>query len=282
MDEVIIDRLKELSREKKIACPSCGERLIRLAGSEQDTFEICDSDPRTSIIALRHRQCMSKSVPKRLFICTGCGARSKHSKRNVKRGKCKCPSTDIDNSSVHPPPAANAFEEEVTETNTSSDHNPFECLDDAMEEISQQGTHPTNLDDGLLNSALESSDRAVEAPSSSMYQTRLLFSQSGEWPERSKKFFVREFTNQGDGLRGLVYNALISRTRESDFSSLRDEEMYQHLHIAGVYLGLSQSKAIRARERKWENHLRNQCIFFGDVTTTASLAQEQPQTPKLL
>ena len=69
------------------------------------------------------------------------------------------------------------------------------------------------------------------------------FDNRNEWPNPSKRFFTREHIRKGDGLRGLVYNALIDSKRMTDFSGLSEEEMHYHLHITSIHHGLLQSKS---------------------------------------
>mgnify|MGYP007004894143 FL=1 len=69
------------------------------------------------------------------------------------------------------------------------------------------------------------------------------FDNRDEWPNPSKRFFTREHNRKGDGLRGLVYNALIDSKRMTDFSGLSEEEMHYHLHITSIHHGLLQSKS---------------------------------------
>jgi len=65
-----------------------------------------------------------------------------------------------------------------------------------------------------------------------------------EWPSGSARFFLRDHKNQGDGLRGLVFNSVIDSKVYSDFSSLSVEDMFLHLHIASVYYGLPTTKSV--------------------------------------
>lgn len=88
MDQTIVARLRALHRNKKIACPTCNERLIQPDG---DRYEVFDTLEGTTIIVLCHREC--KGEAKTLFICTRCGKRSKQ-KANLRRS-CRCPPTNV-------------------------------------------------------------------------------------------------------------------------------------------------------------------------------------------
>ncbi len=65
-----------------------------------------------------------------------------------------------------------------------------------------------------------------------------------EWPSASSRFFIRNHKNQGDGLRGLVFNSVIDSKINNDFSSLTVNEMFFHLHIAAIHYGLPSTKSI--------------------------------------
>ena len=61
--------------------------------------------------------------------------------------------------------------------------------------------------------------------------SKSIFNDSNEWPEQSAKFFVCDSETQGNGLRGVVYNALIDSKSSCGFHNLQIEEMFFHLHI---------------------------------------------------
>jgi len=65
-----------------------------------------------------------------------------------------------------------------------------------------------------------------------------------EWPSGSVRFFIRDHKNQGDGLRGLVFNSVVDSKTSSDFSSLTVHDMFFHLHIASIHYGISTTKSI--------------------------------------
>ena len=65
-----------------------------------------------------------------------------------------------------------------------------------------------------------------------------------EWPTASSRFFIRDHKNQGDGLRGLVFNSVIDSKINCDFSSLTVNEMFFHLHIASIHYGLPTTKSV--------------------------------------
>ena len=95
MDQTIVARLRALRRNKKIACPTCNERLIQPDGDRYDVFDTLEG---TTIIVLRHREC--KGEAKTLFICTRCGKRSKQKSQSQKivqvpANKCRCPKVAV-------------------------------------------------------------------------------------------------------------------------------------------------------------------------------------------
>ena len=55
---------------------------------------------------------------------------------------------------------------------------------------------------------------------------------------------MRDHKNQGEGLKGLVFNSVIDLKVYSDFSSLSVEDMFFHLHIASIYYGLPTTKSV--------------------------------------
>ena len=65
-----------------------------------------------------------------------------------------------------------------------------------------------------------------------------------EWPIGSANLFVRDHKNQGEGLKGLVFNSVIDLKVMSDFSALSVEDMFFHLHIASIYYGLPTTKSV--------------------------------------
>ena len=74
-----------------------------------------------------------------------------------------------------------------------------------------------------------------ECPSS-----KSIFNDSNEWPCQSANFFVRKIEQQGNGLRGVFYNALIDSKRSCGFHNLHIEEMFFHLHIETLDNNISQ------------------------------------------
>jgi hypothetical protein len=65
-----------------------------------------------------------------------------------------------------------------------------------------------------------------------------------EWSSVSARFFIRDYKNRGDGLRGLVFNSVVDSKNSSDFSSLTVDDMFFHLHIASIHYGISTAKSI--------------------------------------
>ena len=65
-----------------------------------------------------------------------------------------------------------------------------------------------------------------------------------EWPSGSARFFMRDHQIHGDGLRGLVFNSVMESKVYNDFSSLTEEDMFFHLHIASIHYGLPTTRSI--------------------------------------
>lgn len=102
------------------------------------------------------------------------------------------------------------------------------------------------------------------------------FSNEKEWPKSSAKYFLREYNQPGDGIRGLVYNSLIEDDRETDFSPLTDEELHYQLHTTSVHSGLGSMKtkdvckmseiAVQQCHRQWSSTLNATNQAFNDAT----------------
>ena len=69
------------------------------------------------------------------------------------------------------------------------------------------------------------------------------FSDKMIWPDRSRKFFLREHRKDGDGKRGLIYNALVDSKVDTNFSPLTDADIQYHFHLTSTYQGMPVSKA---------------------------------------
>ena len=57
------------------------------------------------------------------------------------------------------------------------------------------------------------------------------------------QIFFREIEQQGNGLRSVVYNALVDSKRSCGFHNLQIEEMFFHLHIAILHNNISQKNS---------------------------------------
>ena len=63
------------------------------------------------------------------------------------------------------------------------------------------------------------------------------------WVAKSEcQFFVLEIEQQGNGLRGVVYNAIIDSKISFGFHNRQIEEMFFHLHIEALHNNISQKK----------------------------------------
>ena len=93
--------------------------------------------------------------------------------------------------------------------------------------------------------AWESEDFAVNPAMGPIYTSPLtILANRKEWSSVSARFNIQDHKNQGDGLRGLVFNSLVDSKNSSDFSSLTVHDMFFNLHIASIHYGISITKSI--------------------------------------
>ena len=90
-----------------------------------------------------------------------------------------------------------------------------------------------------------SEDFAVNPARGTIYTSPLsILANRKEWSSVSARFFIRDYKNRGDGLRGLIFNSVVDSKNSSDFSSLTVDDMFFHLHIASIHYGISTAKSI--------------------------------------
>jgi hypothetical protein len=148
--------------------------------------------------------------------------------------------------------AVNAAMGNKNKTDGSGAKNPTEdCVSLSQNNPSEDHVANTNDDVGydVLNSselASELSENFVVNPTMGPVYTspRTILANRNEWSSVSARFFIRVHKNQGDGLRGLVFNSVVESKNSSEFSSLTVHEMFLHLHIASIHYGISTAKSI--------------------------------------
>ncbi len=117
-----------------------------------------------------------------------------------------------------------------------------------------------------------------------------------EWPSGSARFFMRDHQIQGNGLRGLVFNSVMDSKVYNDFSSLTEEDMFFHLHIASIHYGLpttkskdlvnlmlhdsSKHKQLIQSEKKDLSDIYHKSIVR--VLTTHGITKDQEETTSIL
>jgi len=90
-----------------------------------------------------------------------------------------------------------------------------------------------------------SEDFTVNPAMGPIYTSSLsILANQKEWSSVSARFFIRDFKNRGDGLRGLIFNSVVDAKNSSDFSSLTVNDVFFHLHIASIHYGISTTKSI--------------------------------------
>ena len=231
--------VKALSPHSKrpLCCPSCSGVLIDGDGNNNNINKVAAIIPSSkyqNIVSLQHKQCTNNSNPRKLFVCLGCGSRTNQTEGRLKNRYCRC-------SKVQSTTSNSAAAETAT-----SDSNADECracppteeVDDA-----EAGGDCDWSDSSPNDGAGGGSTPPPQPQPEPEYNIRETLDNDCEYPATMGTFFYRESQREGDGPRGLIYNALIDPQRETNFEGLSDKEMYEHLHIASVYHGMNQSKA---------------------------------------
>jgi hypothetical protein len=86
---------------------------------------------------------------------------------------------------------------------------------------------------------------AVNAAMDPIYTSPLsILANRKEWSSVSARFFIRDYKNRGDGLRGLVFNSVVDSKNSSDFSSLTVHDVFFHPLVASIHYGISTTKSI--------------------------------------
>jgi hypothetical protein len=166
-----------------------------------------------SFVELVHKQCQCHN-PGKIYFCLNCGGKAGRL-RDLFNRWCTCQEVSA------PEPddgGGDAVESPVDFGESSND--PFSALENDAVGIA----HREFLDERTA--------------------IRTLFADKSEWPPKSGSFFLREHEKQGDGVRGLVFRALIDHKANTDFDSLSDNEVHHHMHVAKTHKGMSNSKSI--------------------------------------
>jgi hypothetical protein len=238
--------------KKKInKCPTCKESIFQFDGSPQFS-----SVPVTNeIVQIHHMPCPSSigNCGKAIFFCLSCGSHSSQTLGRLKDRGCKC---DVVNNTKAKRSQLNPKEDGVVSNNDVG----FEVdntYEPASEDIDQTEVKVTTSDEmnqtegsevGINHHGYEyqGCEVVIELNATSpLYPSPLnILLNQKEWPSGSSRFFIRDKKNQGDGLKGLVFNYLINTKSHSEFSSLTGPEMFFHLHVASIHYGLTTSKSI--------------------------------------
>jgi hypothetical protein len=85
-----------------------------------------------------------------------------------------------------------------------------------------------------------------------------------EWSSVSARFFIWDYKNRGDGLRGLIFNSVVDSKNSSDFSSLTVDDVFFHLHIASIHYGISTTKSIDITNMMLHNRSEHNQIILSE------------------
>jgi hypothetical protein len=148
----------------------------------------------------------------------------------------------------------NTTEDSVTENNASAIGNKKNAIIDSAN-YSQNNPEEDQVasNDNIgcdFNNSYElawelSEDFAGNPARGTVYTSPLsILANRKEWSSVSARFFIRDYKNRGDGLRGLIFNSVVDSKNSSDFSSLTVDDVFFHLHIASIHYGISTTKSI--------------------------------------
>ena len=233
MGDVGTDSLQNLITRWNISfdCPSCCHKI------EVSDMTACTNRNHANIVGWVHRTCMCEN-PKKSHVCMGCGSMSSHRPSKVKcKDNCKYMG---DGENFVDGGSNNSALDNLAETREELAPSCDNLIESGAADDSALGGDPFlfvehDNDSDILGSPNREHDRE--------HVINTHFDNGNEWPNPSKRFFTRETIRKGDGLRGLVYNALIDSKRMTDFSGLSEEEMHYHLHITSINHGLLQTKS---------------------------------------
>ena len=110
-----------------------------------------------------------------------------------------------------------------------------------------------------------SEDFAVNPAMGPIYTSPLsILANRKEWSSVSARFFIRDYKNRGDGLRGLIFNSVVDSKNSSDFSSLTVNDVFFHLHIASIHYGISTTKSIDITNMMLHNSSEHNQIILSE------------------
>ena len=92
----------------------------------------------------------------------------------------------------------------------------------------------------------EEESRLID-PSETWREIEDYFNDSNLWPKPSTDFFLRDTKKKGDGMKAIVYRALINPRQDSNFDLLlcEDETLY-HFHLTSTFHGMPKDKVVEA------------------------------------
>lgn len=209
-----------------------GQRTPECSKCKQEIYNFRQSDVTVSeegdgIVKFSH-ECVRGGASGRIFACLEC---CKWSAKKPSQVRCSCPKK----------------KKRKTEDTVS-----LENIQDEGD-IQVNGQHEKAYDEGLDHDNQGGmdfdSDDAVPFEESPLVGELSpvdpfivnYFNDSDLWPKASKKFFLREHRNKGDGKKGIIYNALIDKKQESDFGLLPEKEQEYHMHLTATFHSMQQS-----------------------------------------
>ncbi len=236
-----MNQLIERNRHESIVCPSCD--LVPVFDDNNLQITFLNGDEQSPFVTIIHKTC-SAINPKKLHICLKCGTKNKQGMSQLVQRYCNCAKNNnvpaaspLDPpSNPNPPddPAASSLADELNFESSANDDGDL-AFDDDLAFGTSADTNDNVEDD---TEQIENENKQIDMG--------IFFSNEKEWPKSSAKYFLREYNQPGDGLRGLVYKSLINYSRETDFSPLTDEELHYHLHVYSVHddFGKMKSKEV--------------------------------------
>ena len=85
---------------------------------------------------------------------------------------------------------------------------------------------------------------------------------------------MRDHQIQGNGLRGLVFNSVMDSSKVyNDFSSLTEEDMFFHLHIASIRYGLPTTKSIDLENLMLHNTSKHKQLIQSEKVVLSDIHQ---------
>ena len=258
---VISNLLYAWHKKKSIKCPTCKTCVFQYDG----TAYLSSVRVKYEIVLIHHSPCPSSigNCGKGLFFCLSCGDQSSHTFGRLLDRGCKCVGVIKNkdkkrlNQQIQTNDSAASKNDDVGylgDSNAGSDvnrKNPTEASASYSQNNQAEDHVASNDDIGCdFNNSDElawelSEDFAVNPAMGPIYTSPLsILANRKEWSSVSARFFIRDYKNRGDGLRGLVFNSVVDSKNSSDFSSLTVNDVFFHLHIASIHYGISTTKAI--------------------------------------